>query len=126
MICHCHMICQCPVTLAFLSHGGGIKGNGSLHGERGRHDLIGSESGLSSVQFFFCHHFSQDTFIWSDGSSLVFDSWRQREPNNRLGNENCVKINYVRLGFWNDTPCQGDKQVRFGVCEKPAVASDSM
>ncbi|XP_071854918.1 uncharacterized protein [Apostichopus japonicus] len=68
----------------------------------------------------------QDTFIWSDGSSLVFDCWRQREPNNRLGNENCVKINYVRLGFWNDTPCQSDKQVRFGVCEKPAVASDSM
>ncbi|KAJ8040777.1 C-type lectin domain family 4 member G [Holothuria leucospilota] len=61
-----------------------------------------------------------DEFIWQDGSALTFDCWRQREPNNRLGDENCVKINYVRLGFWNDTPCKNEKTVHYGVCEKPA------
>lgn len=50
----------CVLSLMpFLSHGGGKKGNDSLHGGRGRYDLIGSESGLSSVQLFLSSFFAR-------------------------------------------------------------------
>ena len=36
-----------------------------------------------------------------------YDNWRQTEPNNRAGVENCTMIK-INSGLWLDVPCNGE------------------
>ncbi|XP_071855040.1 C-type lectin domain family 4 member G-like [Apostichopus japonicus] len=57
-------------------------------------------------------------FFWINGDKKTFTNWRKLEPNNFSGKENCVEINYVRKGLWNDHFCIMKKPF---VCEMPAL-----
>ncbi|XP_050957983.1 CD209 antigen-like protein C [Labeo rohita] len=59
---------------------------------------------------------------WVDNSPLNQGLWLQGEPNNYLGSEDCIELNYKReqrgwspLNSWNDAPCSEKKK---GICEK--------
>ncbi|OCT90287.1 hypothetical protein XELAEV_18018899mg, partial [Xenopus laevis] len=46
-----------------------------------------------------------NTWTWVDGSIIKESSgfWRENEPNNKGGKENCVALTFK--GEWNDAPC---------------------
>lgn len=51
---------------------------------------------------------TEGTFVWSDGSALVFNAWEPNEPSNGAGvyQEDCAIIAGARLGKkWDDRPC---------------------
>jgi hypothetical protein len=50
---------------------------------------------------------TEGTFVWVDGSALVYSNWYLGEPNNGNGNyqEDCGVINGARGGQWDDRPC---------------------
>ena len=52
---------------------------------------------------------TDSSFYWFDGTPIEgnYDSWRDGEPNNHDGNENCALI-VVQSGHgvWNDIPCE--------------------
>lgn len=56
---------------------------------------------------------TENTFVWADGTPLVYSNWRTGEPNDGNGNfaEDCGIINGVRGGQWDDRPCATDPQV---------------
>jgi hypothetical protein len=46
---------------------------------------------------------TEGTFVWVDGRPLVYRNWMPNEPNDALGQEDCV---YARSGQgWNDADC---------------------
>ena len=56
----------------------------------------------------------------SDNEEIPYSSdfWKDGEPNNFGGNENCVVID--NNGEWNDAPCeQLLAYPRFALCQKP-------
>ena len=48
-----------------------------------------------------------DMFYWVDSSPLQgqYQNWKNGEPNNYRGNENCVYMRGEKRGEWNDDPC---------------------
>ena len=46
---------------------------------------------------------NENTFVWADGSSSPYRSWYPGQPDNYLGNEDCVIISGT--GNWNDISC---------------------
>jgi len=50
------------------------------------------------------------TFVWSDGSALGYKNFHLGEPNDGAGNfpEDCIVVNGVRGGQWDDRPCAPD------------------
>ena len=56
-----------------------------------------------------------EDFVWSDGTSLGFTNWWPGEP--KTNYEDCIEINFVREGSWNDVPCAWQGGGRF-VCKK--------
>jgi hypothetical protein len=50
---------------------------------------------------------TEGTYIWDDGSAVVFDHWGAGEPNNGgLNGENCAIITGARPEkLWDDRPC---------------------
>ncbi|KAG9347148.1 hypothetical protein JZ751_006075, partial [Albula glossodonta] len=36
----------------------------------------------------------EGVWLWSDGSKFDFSSWNAGEPNNFLGNEHCIQMNF--------------------------------
>ena len=51
---------------------------------------------------------TEGTFVWSDGSALVFSAWEPNEPSNGAGQyeEDCAIIAGSRAGKqWDDRPC---------------------
>ena len=50
------------------------------------------------------------TFVWSDGSALGYKNFYPGEPNDGNGNfpEDCIIVNGVRGGQWDDRPCATD------------------
>nr|XP_026692074.1 uncharacterized protein LOC104266090 isoform X2 [Ciona intestinalis] len=62
-------------------------------------------------------------FVYSDGTPLaindaVFGAWGPGEPNDALGDEDCVNIEYASKNrLWNDVPCNRDL---WFICQYPA------
>ncbi|XP_058393977.1 C-type lectin domain family 4 member G-like isoform X2 [Diceros bicornis minor] len=54
-------------------------------------------------------------YQWVDGVSLSFSHWRQGEPNDSGGREDCVMM--LDTGMWNDAPCSDDERDNW-ICEK--------
>lgn len=50
----------------------------------------------------------EGTFVWSDGSSLIYTDWYAGEPNDGGGvyPEDCAVISGARTGQWDDRPCE--------------------
>jgi hypothetical protein len=49
---------------------------------------------------------AEGTWVWSDGSAVVFTHWEMGEPNNVGGNEDCGQLNrFFPSSTWNDEPC---------------------
>ncbi|XP_041099471.1 macrophage mannose receptor 1-like isoform X2 [Polyodon spathula] len=46
-----------------------------------------------------------DPWKWTDGGNSTFQNWGVSEPNNVLGNENCVLMYSLNNGKWEDWPC---------------------
>jgi hypothetical protein len=46
----------------------------------------------------------EGTFVWVDGSALVFTAWNAGEPNNALDGEDCGQL-AVATAVWNDIAC---------------------
>ena len=44
------------------------------------------------------------TFVWVDGSTVVYTNWEAGEPNDDFDIGDCV-ILLGTTGKWNDTPC---------------------
>jgi len=51
---------------------------------------------------------TEGTFVWEDGSALLYANWYPTEPNDGGGNypEDCGVINGRRGGSWDDRPCE--------------------
>ena len=48
----------------------------------------------------------EGTWVYaSDGSPLEYTNWKQGEPNNNSGDENCGEIGYFTGDLWNDQEC---------------------
>ena len=60
---------------------------------------------------------TEGDYMWTDGSPLAYTNWRNNEPNNFGGNEDCVEF---RMGLgWNDHSCD---RLFTSVCEKEYIA----
>ena len=58
-----------------------------------------------------------DSWRWLNGVAMSNDYWQSGEPNNHGGNEeDCVMMNYLRLGAFFDADC-GWKQPKV-LCQK--------
>merc|ERR1712215_74176 len=60
---------------------------------------------------------SENSWVWSDGTSINYKNWAEGEPNN-FGEEDCLDINHHDYGLWNDDQCDYHLQA---ICKKPAV-----
>ncbi|KAJ7990078.1 hypothetical protein DPEC_G00296560 [Dallia pectoralis] len=61
------------------------------------------------------------TWRWVDGTLLTTSYWRNVEPNNQGGSEDCVEIwPYLSdpLLGWNDQPCDYQQS---SICERPII-----
>jgi hypothetical protein len=56
---------------------------------------------------------TEGTWMWDDGSDLVYDNWNSGEPNDSGSNEDCMEMRSGD-GLWNDAVCT---RVRTFVCE---------
>ncbi|XP_043364503.1 C-type lectin-like [Dermochelys coriacea] len=43
---------------------------------------------------------------WADKSLVSFSAWDNGQPDNRLGNENCVVLENAGFQKWHDYPCE--------------------
>lgn len=55
---------------------------------------------------------TENSFAWVTGSVCTFDKWAGLQPDDNLGNEDCVEM--YSDTFWNDATCTLEKQF---VCE---------
>ena len=64
----------------------------------------------------------EGTFVWTDGSSFTFTNWEGNNPNEG-GNQDCVTINHVKSGFWDDANCSKQHNDYLGkfVCKKRKI-----
>ena len=56
-----------------------------------------------------------DTFLWTDGSVMDYESWAKNEPNNQKGVEYCALSGWGTATNWNDGTCNS---AGYSVCEK--------
>ena len=62
---------------------------------------------------------SNSSFIWSDGSAMLYENYLAGEPNNVGGDEYCLFIWPENKYQWNDAPCGNN--IHFSsraICEK--------
>merc|ERR1712142_113113 len=48
---------------------------------------------------------TEETFLWTNGKPLSYNSWAPGEPNNHGNREDCVEVNFRSPGLWNDAVC---------------------
>ncbi len=50
---------------------------------------------------------TEGTFVWPDGTGVIYTNWRAGEPNNGNGayEEDCIVIQGLLGGVWDDRPC---------------------
>uniref|UniRef100_I3JB01 C-type lectin domain-containing protein n=2 Tax=Oreochromis niloticus TaxID=8128 RepID=I3JB01_ORENI len=48
-------------------------------------------------------------WLWSDGSRFHYTHWCPGEPNNGLGNQHCLQINYSGSKCWDDVQCDSHR-----------------
>ncbi|XP_035826903.1 uncharacterized protein LOC101854104 [Aplysia californica] len=58
---------------------------------------------------------TEGSFVWDDGTPLVWSKWSSDDPNNLNKNEDCVFMR--RNEWWVDVPC--DNYLRPFVCKRP-------
>uniref|UniRef100_H2ZSK7 C-type lectin domain-containing protein n=1 Tax=Latimeria chalumnae TaxID=7897 RepID=H2ZSK7_LATCH len=63
--------------------------------------LIQSEAGSCPRTWIGGHR----PFPWTDGSCWNYSNWAPGEPNNYLGIERCLELNFPHTGLWNDFRC---------------------
>ena len=71
--------------------------------------LIGSEEswiGLNDLA-------TQETYVWTDGTTFSYNNWNTNQPSNTNNNQDCVKMKTD--GKWDDVTCS--KSIKY-VCEK--------
>ncbi|XP_072042492.1 uncharacterized protein [Amphiura filiformis] len=67
-------------------------------------DLVRSDNvnvwiGLSDVV-------TEGSWIWDDGTAYGYTNWAPQQPDNYLGNDDCVHFRHGDdVGLWNDYPC---------------------
>lgn len=47
---------------------------------------------------------TEGRFVYANGAPINYKNWKNGEPNNFNGNEDCVIIEHEN-GLWNDFPC---------------------
>lgn len=69
---------------------------------------------------------SEGTFYWYDNQPLGYTNWTAGEPNNNVGDENCVQI--FPDGLWNDLPCSGlvsSSVIEVSLCPQITASNDT-
>ncbi|XP_007544239.1 ladderlectin-like isoform X1 [Poecilia formosa] len=56
-------------------------------------------------------------WFWSDGSPMIYTNWCYRQPDNGLGTQHCLQMNYTNEKCWDDCWCH---YRRPSVCSKKA------
>ena len=80
-------------------------------------NLLGSTSdawiGLNDLD-------TQDTYVWSDGTTYSYTSWDDGQPSNTNNKQDCVVIR--NTGKWDDVTCGGSRAY---VCKTSASTSST-
>ncbi|KAK2863304.1 hypothetical protein Q5P01_002837 [Channa striata] len=48
----------------------------------------------------------EGVWLWSDGETMQFTNWCPGEPNNALGSQHCIQMNYGDQKCWDDQRCE--------------------
>ena len=78
------------------------------HSENERIKAVMIESGITDQDVWIGGNDlkQEGTFEWSDGSVFNFTNWKDEEPNDFLGDEDCVTILGATFNkTWNDLSC---------------------
>ena len=60
---------------------------------------------------------AEEPWRWSDGSAWDLENWRSGEPNNFLGKEDYLEINFGEKGKWNDEDRRSKTAIGGYVCQ---------
>ena len=55
---------------------------------------------------------AEGTFVWSDGTSVVYTNWKSGEPNDAGNNEDCGELTGAK---WIDAPCD---RTQSAICKR--------
>ena len=85
-----------------------------------KHDQIAGYIWLDAMRINCAN--SKSSFIWRNGSDIVYAKFASNEPNNDKDNEYCLHINHLGIGqTWNDVNCDRTsyRNINFNaICEK--------
>ena len=120
-IYHDHKVVQSKAELICKSEGGKLP---SSHSQE-ENDLILAAAQGKAIWLGLSDIASEGNFVWSDGTTLDYENWRKKEPNNK-GNrgEHCVEISKKRDGAWNDKDCDQKRRIVCQIHGDPQEAAD--
>jgi hypothetical protein len=83
-----------------LARGGDLA---SIHSDEDNTIVFDLTGGDNTAWIGLHENVDEETWHWSDGSQLDFTSWRNGEPNNHGGNEDCGQYLDGHPDYtWND------------------------